>query len=245
MFTICADSPAGGPSPAIAGVSRTLGFADPTPPAKKAAAASARRKLRLGGASEAEEAASAVAKGSSPGGRSPAGGGEHDWENIKENAKPIKRGRRISKLNQFARESLKRKNDRQSKLDEFEQTIAAAAADPTADALKPWLAYIRWCEDEFPEGGIQSKQLVLLERCCRSLMKDERYRNDGRYLKCWLKYADLLEDPSDLFRFLCVNRIGEQCSLFYVAWALVSEQRKNYGLTDKIFTRAAHGAQVA
>ena len=242
MFSICADSPAGDPS-SLTGVSRTLGFADPTPQS------SARRKLdiqessakKMLTSSAAEEVEGKVVDA-------------HDWENIKENAKPIKRGRRISKLNQFARESLgtaassagglsvrmsavKLKKERQDKLAEFEEKIAAASADPAADALKPWLEYIRWCEDEYPEGGIQSRQLVLLERCCRSLLKDERYRNDVRYLKCWLKYADLLEDPHDLFRFLCVNRIGELCSLFYVAWALVSEQRKNYGLTDKIFTR--------
>ena len=181
MFSICADSPAAGPSAALPGVSRTLGFADPAPDSAAAAAAEE-------AAEEAEEEAEEE-------------GGAHEWEKIKENAKPIKRGRRISKLNQFARESrgttggsglalrvsaVKRKDERQRALEAFERAVAAAVEDPGADALKPWLGYIRWCEDEFPEGGIQSRQLVLLERCCRSLMRDERYRDDGRYLKCWL-----------------------------------------------------------
>ena len=62
-------------------------------------------------------------------------------------------------------------------------------------------------------------------------------KNDERYIKIWLKYFDLLEEPLPLFRFLCSNRIGERVSLFYIAWALVAEHAKNYGLADKVFTR--------
>ena len=32
--------------------------------------------------------------------------GDHDWENVKENAKPLKRGRDVKKLNSFARGAL-------------------------------------------------------------------------------------------------------------------------------------------
>ena len=188
--------------------------------------------------------------------------GAHDWENIKENAKPIKRGRRIAKLNAFARNtaglsttSRKKglgirssaaaaKTERQIAIAQFEEQIAAAADDPAADRLEPWMRFIRWSEDEYPTGGPQSNLLILLERCCRALLKDEAYKNDERYVKVWLKYADLLEDPMDLFRFLCVNRVGERRSLFYVAWALVAEHRKNYSLADKVFSRGKrHGAK--
>ena len=166
--------------------------------------------------------------------------GDHDWENIKENAKPLKRGRDVKKLNSFARGALstrKAETHRNEQKRDFENQITIAATDSSADSLEPWNRYIKWTEEEYPAGGQQSNVLILLERCCRTFLKDEEMKNEERYIKIWLKYFDLLEEPLPLFRFLCANRIGERVSLFYIAWALVAEHAKNYGLADKVFTR--------
>ena len=166
--------------------------------------------------------------------------GDHDWENVKENAKPLKRGRDVKKLNSFARGALstrKAEDTRTRTKKDFEQQIANAAEDPESDSLDPWIRYIKWTEEEYPAGGQQSNVLILLERCCRTFLQNNGFKNDERYIKIWLKYFDLLEEPLPLFRFLCANRIGERVSLFYIAWALVAEHAKNYGLADKVFTR--------
>lgn len=143
--------------------------------------------------------------------------GDHDWENIKENAKPLKRGRDVKKLNSFARGALstrKAETHRNEQKRDFENQITIAATDSSADSLEPWNRYIKWTEEEYPAGGQQSNVLILLERCCRTFLKDEEMKNEERYIKIWLKYFDLLEEPLPLFRFLCANRIGERVSLF-------------------------------
>jgi len=159
---------------------------------------------------------------------------EHDWENIKENAKPLKRGRDVKKLNSVARFGSTRKaeSERQRIKTDFEHQVTIGTTD-----LNPWIRYIKWTEEEYPAGGQQSNVLILLERCCRTFLNVNEMKNDERYIKIWLKYFDLLEEPLPLFRFLCSNRIGERVSLFYIAWALVAEHAKNYGLADKVFTR--------
>ena len=52
-----------------------------------------------------------------------------------------------------------------------------------------------------------------------------RYRNDVEYVKVWVAYADLLPDPAEVFKFLHLHRIGEDCSLTYIAWAWVTSER--------------------
>ena len=165
---------------------------------------------------------------------------DHDWENVKENAKPLKRGRNVQKLNSFARGALstrKAEKTREETKMNFEQEIKNAANNLEHDSLDTWIRYIKWTEEEYPAGGQQSNLLVLLERCCRTFLKVQEMKNDDRYIKIWLKYFDLLEQPLPLFQFLCANRIGERVSLFYIAWALVAEHAKNYSLADKVFTR--------
>lgn len=61
----------------------------------------------------------------------------------------------------------------------------------------------------------------MLERATRAFKDEARYANDLRYLKLWVAYADLLPAPGDVFAFLYKRKIGEDLSLFWVAWAWV------------------------
>ena len=47
--------------------------------------------------------------------------------------------------------------------------------------------YIVWTSENFPKGG---KELGdLLERCMTTFQDQERYKNDERYAKVWLRYV--------------------------------------------------------
>ncbi|CAN0441730.1 unnamed protein product [Ectocarpus sp. 12 AP-2014] len=57
---------------------------------------------------------------------------------------------------------------------------------------------------------------------------DQRYRNDERYLKLWMRYADLSDDGDKVFLLLKSAGIGTQLSLFWAAWAYVLEMTEAY-----------------
>ncbi|CAM9670441.1 unnamed protein product [Laminaria digitata] len=55
-----------------------------------------------------------------------------------------------------------------------------------------------------------------------------RYRDDERYLKLWMRYADLTDDPNKVFLMLKSKAIGTQLALFWAAWAYVLELDESY-----------------
>ena len=64
--------------------------------------------------------------------------------------------------------------------------------------------------------------IPLLERCTRAFKDNDLYTNDTRYIGVWVSYADACIDPTDIFQFLKVNRIGEYCAgrpLHHPRWA--------------------------
>ncbi len=69
----------------------------------------------------------------------------------------------------------------------------------------------------------QNKLLVNSEKIqgfklFRSLTNN-RYKNDVRYLELWLTVAKKQRDPTDLFKYLIVNGIGQESALFYEEYA--------------------------
>eukprot|EP00948_MAST-09A_sp_MAST-9A-sp1_P001409 g1409.t1 len=129
--------------------------------------------------------------------------------------------------------------------DNDEEQQQANDGDPFAsDPLVPWLNYIKWTETKYPTGNNKRSNLMpLLERVTRLFVKYkfQQYRNDKRYLRCWIKYADMLEgQPLDCFRYLYSKGIGEDLALFYIAWAFVAEKADDCKLADDIYQRGIH-----
>jgi checkpoint serine/threonine-protein kinase len=62
-----------------------------------------------------------------------------------------------------------------------------------------------------------------------------RYRDDIRYLRLWVQYADCLPDPTDVFKFLKENEVGQSHALFYIAYATFLELRGSYSAADNVF----------
>ncbi|KAK6947970.1 Mad3/Bub1 homology region 1 [Dillenia turbinata] len=158
----------------------------------------------------------------------------NEWELFKENARPLKRGRNVALLN----EALKSHTDNHLKKSLFEhrrRLIEAIDAYQGDDPLQPWLECIKWVQEAFPPGGDSSGLVVLYEQCVRSFWHSERYKDDLRYLKVWLEYADNCSDAEVIFSFLDANHIGESHSLYYIAYAKHMESRNKVKIANDIF----------
>uniref|UniRef100_A0AAV1UH84 BUB protein kinase n=1 Tax=Peronospora matthiolae TaxID=2874970 RepID=A0AAV1UH84_9STRA len=161
---------------------------------------------------------------------------DFEWEASKENVMPLKRGRNVVDLNQALRahDSVQTKLRLETEMKTREAAIAAYAGD---DPLAHWLEYVRWLEVQMPEDT--RKKFKVLEKCTRELKDDRKYRNDMRYVRLCIQYADLVSNPKDIFRYLYQNKIGERVSLFYIGWAYVLETMANYPQAHKIYLKAS------
>ena len=101
------------------------------------------------------------------------------------------------------------------------------------------MRFIKWAEQTFTSGGRETEVLPLLERCTRELRETrfEQYRDDARFLRVWVKYADLGKQPHDIFKFLETNDIGQRHTLFYEAYAAFLEMKGAYGKAAETYDR--------
>eukprot|EP00588_Corethron_pennatum_P023706 CAMPEP_0194316520 /NCGR_PEP_ID=MMETSP0171-20130528/13316_1 /TAXON_ID=218684 /ORGANISM="Corethron pennatum, Strain L29A3" /LENGTH=1492 /DNA_ID=CAMNT_0039072789 /DNA_START=93 /DNA_END=4568 /DNA_ORIENTATION=- len=184
----------------------------------------------------------------------------HDWELIKENAAPLARGRNISRLSkalgagrsgeimpngQFHSNSDQKEKRKASfeNLISFSEDNAVAAekvgGDPIGDDDDPlviWLSYIKWVQDEYNPSDTR-ESFLLLERCTRAFLRVARYRNDVRFIRVCVTYADKTTCPASVFKFLHQHRVGTKTTLFWIAWAWVAEKVKDFSFADKVFSK--------
>lgn len=57
------------------------------------------------------------------------------------------------------------------------------------DPLDPWFTYIQWVEQCFPKHGHEGHIDKLIKDCLQLFEKDERYFQDRRFVKLWIKYV--------------------------------------------------------
>lgn len=138
-----------------------------------------------------------------------------EWELVKENVAPVKRGRAIGRVVDVA---------------ELEAGVATAA-----DRAAAWVAYIRGVEEAYPRDP--GRAVDVRERCARALKDDDQYRNDPRYVGVWLDYIDALARPAEAFRYLHKKKIGDRLSMFWVAWALSAETDAKFKLAADLYDR--------
>ncbi|KAF3619818.1 Mitotic spindle checkpoint protein BUBR1 [Capsicum annuum] len=160
----------------------------------------------------------------------------HEWELFKENVRPLKRGRNVNLLNN----ALKSTTDyhlKKSLLDKRRALIEAIDQYKGEDPLQPWIQCIKWVQEAFPPGGDSSGLIVIYEQCVRTFWHDERYKDDLRYLKVWLEYAENCMDAEVIYSFLEANKIGLTHSSFYIAYALHMESQNKIKTANEIFNR--------
>ncbi|PUZ74469.1 hypothetical protein GQ55_1G068600 [Panicum hallii var. hallii] len=157
-----------------------------------------------------------------------------ECETFKENVRPLKRGRDVSKLNR----ALKAQVDpaqRAALLEARRRMIEAIYEYQGEDPLQPWLDCIKWVQESFPTGGECSGLVVLYEQCVRTFWHDERYKNDLRFLKVWLEYAGNCADAEVIYRFLEANQIGQSHAIYYMSYASLLESKNKLRKANEIF----------
>lgn len=113
-----------------------------------------------------------------------------DFDTAKENIQPLASGRNAEHLET----ALHAESDQeiQQKLHEqrrdFERMIETYSGD---DPLQPWYDYVVWVEQIYPKSGKESALNELLARCLALFEKDERYFQDRRMVKLYIKYVSI------------------------------------------------------
>ncbi|RHY89295.1 hypothetical protein DYB37_005219 [Aphanomyces astaci] len=164
------------------------------------------------------------------------------WELSKENVAPVHCGRNVDKLNVALAEvhSSSHHSMLQLKERELQDHIAAYTGD---DPLTSWLEYYKWVQECFPSD--MKKNSTVLEQITHEFKGTKKYRNDVRYMKLWVTYADKVEKPLDVFTFLYKNKIGDKLALFYIAWAFLCEKCGKIKDAETIFNRGFVNASKA
>ena len=161
---------------------------------------------------------------------------EPAWDDSKENFQPVRDGRKPEVLldsKSKERIVLQPKGIEAQRV-RFVEAIERYTGD---DPLEKWVEYIKWTKDTFVSGGKTSELLPLLEKCTREFHQSDQYRNDIRYLRVWIMYADCLPDPSDVFSYMMDHNIGQVHALFFIAYATFCELTRNYALADSTYQK--------
>lgn len=114
-----------------------------------------------------------------------------DFDTAKENIQPLASGRNAEHLETAliaeSDQEIQQKLHEQRR--EFENAIESYDGD---DPLQPWYDYIVWVEQVYPKSGKESALHELLSKCLALFERDERYFQDRRMLKLYIKYVSIL-----------------------------------------------------
>jgi checkpoint serine/threonine-protein kinase len=149
---------------------------------------------------------------------------------VKENVMPLKQGRNAETMVKILGQRADPYADR---IKRFEQELVEA--EKLDDPLSVWIECIEFVQQGTLGVDIWHDLIPLLERCTKAFQKDARYLNDRRYVNVWILYAERCADALDIFKFMNTNAIGAKCAYFYVAWALMIEERGRASDAEKIY----------
>lgn len=148
-----------------------------------------------------------------------------DIETAKENIAPLPKGRSVSHLSKLITSTPdSRHNYLQASHQAFQEELETSA--DLDDPLDVNYRYINWMVENYPEGD--GGQVSFLEKTVRLFRDDDRYKEDIRYLKCWLMYASKVkgEAQGDVLEYVFRNGFGEKWALFYETYAEYLEASK-------------------
>jgi hypothetical protein len=111
-----------------------------------------------------------------------------------------------------------------------ESAVSQAWTDPSSH-LERWVGYLKWAQRQPPGAGVDT--LVLLERCTRTFADQRSVRDQRKYLRVWINYADLCSDPENVFAYMWSHKIGIHHALFFEAKAAMHETAGDYARAAK------------
>jgi hypothetical protein len=149
-------------------------------------------------------------------------------EASKENIQPLASGRRATTLSAvLSTPHAQRESKLAAARNRLRINVEVALEDDDDNPLEAYCQLIYWTLENYPQGhSAESGLLELLEEATR-VLKDHRdgiWREDLRYLKLWVLYANYVEKPTLIYRFLLANEIGTTFALLYEEFATVLER---------------------
>lgn len=193
------------------------------------------------------------------------------WEQDKENIRPSRGGRDPAKLAEAV--LCQRSSDeqlgstktfdeaRRLEREDFESRLALladGAASSTHVAgerglvhmytmvslVQLWCDYARWAAEWYPSNSQEERSV--LERATSFLAERPSCFGDIQHLRLWLRRADLIQEPQEIFNFLWARSIGLEHAVFYEAWATSLERQRRFNEAEEVLNIArARGAQPA
>jgi len=160
-------------------------------------------------------------------------------EGHKENIQPIRSGRSAralaASLSPLTSKPHAMRSEHRARQDEFEEELLTASE--MDDPLEVWLRYIKWTVETFPSGhSADSGLLPLVERATKEFIHDDQYKNDPRYLKLWVQYAqDYSDAPREVYAYLARNGVGQRLAMFYEEYAALLETLGRRSQADEIY----------
>lgn len=156
-----------------------------------------------------------------------------EWEKSKENVAPLREGRDTTKLESALKAT-------KEQLDTAKASYEAAILDarngkgPHADdPLAPCVDYAKWAVENYPAGS--PVICTAVEKPCRRYGKNNRYKDDVRLARLWVRYADMRPDKLDAYQYMHRNGIGETAAIFYEAWAVTLERARDFDKAEWVY----------
>lgn len=146
-------------------------------------------------------------------------------EASKENIQPLKSGRRVTALSAVFSTPYHQRDAQLSSVRAQLRAEVEEALKTNEDPLSAYATLVYWTIEQYPQGhSAESGILELLEEATRTLKDDQRYKEDLRYLKLWVLYANYIERPTIIYAFLLANNIGTSHAILYEEYAIVLER---------------------
>ncbi|KAI8346509.1 Mad3/BUB1 homology region 1-domain-containing protein [Mortierella sp. GBAus27b] len=160
----------------------------------------------------------------------------------KENIHPIRQGRSATLLTRlFSTQPGDRARELALQHQRFQEELEQI--DELDDPLDVFTRYINWTIENYPQGSAQSQEshlVDLLERAIKSLKDEQRYRNDLRFVKLYILYAEIVEFPVEIYKFMEKHNIGTELSLYYEAYAEYLEAMEEMDKAGEILLLGTH-----
>ncbi|KAG1173229.1 hypothetical protein G6F70_006516 [Rhizopus microsporus] len=151
-------------------------------------------------------------------------------DSSKENIKPRRQGRHAAAL---VIEEAERDEVMELKHVEFKNRLDNM--DDLDDPLNVYVEYYTWTTEMYPYND--TRLLNLLKDATPQFVDDVRYKNDPRYLKLWIEYANLVKEPRDIYVYLVKKDIGQSLALFYEEYANYLEGIQKYDEAEEVYKR--------
>ena len=159
-------------------------------------------------------------------------------EASKENIQPLRSGRRVTTLSAVFSTPHHQRDAQLSSIRTLLRADVEEALKSNEDPLSAYVTLVYWTIEHYPQGhSAESGILELLEEATRVLLMESRRcearegeegwagcRQDRRYLKLWILYAQSVDRPEIIYEFLLANEIGTGAAALYEEYSLVLER---------------------